>query len=157
LNYNCSELFVDCCCSITCVGGYRYWILPAKYFHQNSGFVNWFDVKPTKQRHVPKRSYDMKNSKKTRKQHNCGECNVVYDKKAGADWIGCSLCDGCFHVECTNLKNDVFIQMAGSDVSIWLCKEYLLNLVMYLPVSSSKVKRRHGANGKNCFITHYVY
>jgi hypothetical protein len=40
--------------------------------------------------------------------------------------------------------NDVYIQMAGFDVSIWLCKVCLPNLVMYLPVSSSKVKRRHG-------------
>jgi hypothetical protein len=34
--------------------------------------------------------------------------------------------------------------MAGSDVSIWLCKVCLPNLLMYLPVSSSKVNRRHG-------------
>jgi hypothetical protein len=56
------------------------------------------------------------------------------------------VCDGWFHVECTSLKNDVYIQMADSDVSIWLCKVCLPNLIMYLPVSSSVVKRRHGDN-----------
>jgi hypothetical protein len=35
------------------------------------------------------------------------------------------------------LKNDVYIEMAGFDVSIWLCTVCLPNLVMYLPVSSS--------------------
>jgi hypothetical protein len=78
----------------------------------------------------------MKTPKRTRKQHNCGECNVIYDRKTGADWIGCNVCDGWFHVECTSLKNDVCIEMAGSDVSI-NCGLCLPNLVKYLPVSSS--------------------
>jgi hypothetical protein len=55
----------------------------------------------------------MKTHKRTRKQHNCVECNVTYDKKTGAGW---------FRVECTSFENDVYIEMAGSDVSIWLCK-----------------------------------
>jgi hypothetical protein len=88
----------------------------------------------------------MKTPKKTRKHHNCGECNVIYDWKTVADWIGCSVCDGWFHVECTSFKNDVYIQMAGNDVGIWLCRVCLPNLVMYLPVSKSAVKRRHGDN-----------
>jgi hypothetical protein len=52
-----------------------------------------------------------------------------YDKKTGADWIGCSVCDGWFLVECTSLENDFYAKMAGSDVSIWLCKVCLPNLV----------------------------
>jgi hypothetical protein len=88
----------------------------------------------------------MKTPKKTRKQHNCGECNVIYDWKTVADWIGCSVCDEWFHVECTSLKNDVYIQMAGNDVRLWLCKVCLLNLVMYLSVSKSAVKICHGDN-----------
>jgi hypothetical protein len=91
----------------------------------------------------------MKNPKKTRKQVNCGECNVIYDKKTVADWIGCSNCDKWFHVECTSLKNDVYMQMASNIISIWLCKVCLPNLVMYLPVSKSAVKRRHGDYGDN--------
>jgi hypothetical protein len=79
----------------------------------------------------------MKTPKKTRKQQNCGECDVIYDKKAGDDWIGCNVCDKWFHVECTSLKNDVYIEMAGCDASIWLCKVCLPNLVKYLPLSSS--------------------
>jgi hypothetical protein len=79
----------------------------------------------------------MKTPKRTRKQHNCAECNVTNDKKTGADWIACSVCDGWFHVECTSLKTDVYNEMAGSDVSIWLCKVCLPNLVKYLPLSSS--------------------
>jgi hypothetical protein len=91
----------------------------------------------------------MKNPKKTRKQVNCGECNVIYDKKTVEDWIGCSNCDKWFHVECTSLKNDVYMQMASNKVSIWLCEVCLPNLVMYLPVSKSAVKRRHGDYGDN--------
>jgi hypothetical protein len=91
----------------------------------------------------------MKNPKKTQKQVNCGECNEIYDKKTAAHWIGCSNCDKWFHVECTSLKNDVYMQMASNSVSIWLCKVCLPNLVMYLPVSKSAVKRRHGDYGDN--------
>jgi hypothetical protein len=32
------------------------------------------------------------------------------------------------------LENDVYVEMAGSDVSVWLC---LPNLAKYLPVSSA--------------------
>jgi hypothetical protein len=81
----------------------------------------------------------MKTPKKTRKQHNYGECNVIYDRQTGADWIGCSVGVRWFHVEGTSLKNDVYIEMAGFDVSIWLCTVCLPNLVMYLLVSSSVV------------------
>jgi 16S rRNA G1207 methylase RsmC len=35
------------------------------------------------------------------------------------------------------LENDVYIEMAGSDVSLWLCKVCLPNLVKNLAVSSS--------------------
>jgi hypothetical protein len=35
-------------------------------------------------------------------------------RSAGADWIGCSLCDGWFHGQCTSLENDVYIEMVGS-------------------------------------------
>jgi hypothetical protein len=35
------------------------------------------------------------------------------------------------------LGNDVYVEMTGSDVSIWLCKVRLPNLVKYLPVSSA--------------------
>jgi hypothetical protein len=45
--------------------------------------------------------------------------------------------DGWFHVECTSLENDVYVEMGGSDVNIWLCKVCLPNLVKYLPVSSA--------------------
>jgi hypothetical protein len=79
----------------------------------------------------------MKTPKRTGKQQNCVECNVTYDKKTGADWIGCSVCDGWFNVDCTSLQNDVYVRMAGSDVSIWLHKVCLSNLVKYLPVSSA--------------------
>jgi hypothetical protein len=78
----------------------------------------------------------IKTPKRTRKQHNCVGYNVTYNKKTGVDWIGCSVCDGWFHVECTSLENDVYVEMAGSDVSIWLCKVCLPNLVKYIPVSS---------------------
>jgi hypothetical protein len=44
---------------------------------------------------------------------------------------------GGSHVECTSLENDVYVEMTGSDVSIWLCKVCLPNLVKYLPVSSA--------------------
>jgi hypothetical protein len=40
-------------------------------------------------------------------------------------------------IEGTSLETDVYIEMAGSDVSIWLCKVCLTNVVKYLPVSSS--------------------
>jgi hypothetical protein len=42
-----------------------------------------------------------------------------------------------FHVECTSLENDVYVEMASSNVSIWPCKVCLPNLVKYLPVSSA--------------------
>jgi hypothetical protein len=41
------------------------------------------------------------------------------------------------HVECTSLANDVYVEMAGSDVSIWLCKMCLPHVVKYLPLSSA--------------------
>jgi hypothetical protein len=93
----------------------------------------------------------MKTPKKARKQVNCGECNVIYYKKTVADWIGCSNYDKWFHVECTSLKNDVYMQMASNNKSIWLCKVCLPNLVMvmYLSLSKSAVKRRLGDYGDN--------
>jgi hypothetical protein len=47
------------------------------------------------------------------------------------------------------LKNDVYMQMNSNKVSIWLCEVCLPNLIMYLPVSKSAVKRRHGDYGDN--------
>jgi hypothetical protein len=63
---------------------------------------------------------------------------MLYMKNTADDWIGCDVCNAWFHVSCTSLRADTFIEMAGVKSSIWLCEVCMPNLMKYVAVSSSQ-------------------